>query len=71
MNVKACTKCPPEVREDARLMLQQAETKKKNKHQTEETIRREMRATLGSTGEEEEFGADMDYKLYKTMKKSR
>lgn len=70
-NVKRCEKCPPEVRDEMRMLLQEAEMKKKSKHAMEDTIRREMRATLGPVDEENEFGTDMEQELYKTMKKSR
>ena len=70
-NVKRCEKCPLEVREEMMLLLQEAERKKKNKQTMEETIRREMRATLGPIDEEGDFNAEMERDLYKAMKRSR
>ena len=51
-NVKWCEKCPLEVREEMRLLLQEPEKKKKNKQILDETIRREMSTTLGPVDEE-------------------
>lgn len=65
-NVKRCDKCPPEVREEMRQLLHEAEMKKKNKSMMKETIRQELRANLDPRLDHRE-----DEDLYEAMKRSR
>lgn len=69
-SVRKCDKCPPEVRKEMRLVLQEVREKKKCKRTIESTIRLEMRKKLAPLDGDFE-DPEMERDMYRAMKKSR